>query len=315
MDKRNVFIYMSGLVHRGEYNSEVTWADLLESFRVLTGEDGTEERKTLISEGLIDDSSVNDAFVYFPESVVELSDEDMNIIMEHLSKENLCFNIALLARLEPALIEMILSNKLYYGGEKPNWKLGERAIISMILNKEFLSDKRVKEYLSGSIKKVGNIDGFSAFEREPWFLELLLIIKRGLYGNGGFSYISSLSDYTRISLVDGSYTFIGDGKLLYLLLNYRKIISKNHFTSKLNKFEMEKARKEKVSSYYGYLSIANDVLVGIEFLVGSIEFLPKGNEVFGVYLFIAGSAELLIRPLIEIARRLHVRALERKHIA
>lgn len=315
MDKRSTFIYLSRLVHGGEYNSEVTWGDMLYSFRILTGEDGTEVRKSLVNDGYIEDSNDKDAFVYFPEGSIELEDDNMELILDNLSKENLCFNVALLARMEPALVEMILSNKLYYDGEKPNWKPGERAIISAVLNKEFLVDKRVKEFLDKHIKRIGEIDDFSKFAKEPWFLELLLILKRGLYGNGGYSYISSLSDYTRIRLVDGAYSLIEDGKLLFLLLNFRTIISKNHFASALSKFEKAKARKERVSSYYGYLSIANDVLVGVEFLLGSIEFLPNGNEVFGVYLFIAGSAELLIRPFIEISRRLHVRALERRHMA
>lgn len=315
MDKRNIFTYLCQLVHDGEYNSEVTWGGILESFRILTGEDGTEVWKSLINEGYIGDSNDMDAFVYFPEGSVQLEDNNMELILGNLSKENLCFNVALLARLEPTLVEMILSNKLYYDGEKPNWNLGERAIISAVLNKEFLLDKRVKEFLDKYIQKIPEMDDFNKFSKEPWFLELLLILKRGLYGNGGFSYISFLSDYARIRLVDGAYNMIKEGKLLFLLLNYRKVVSKNHLSSTLNKFEKAKARKARVSSYYGFLSIANDIMVGIEFLIGSIEFLPKGNELFGVYLFIAGSAELLIRPLIEVSRRLHVRALERKHMA
>ena len=70
---------------------------------------------------------------------------------------------------------------------------------------------------------------------------------------------------------------------------------------------------------YSYLSIGNDVIAGIEFLIGSFEFLPtiifpSANAVTGVYLFIAGSAELLIRPMIEMAGRVHLRIINNQNL-
>ncbi len=64
--------------------------------------------------------------------------------------------------------------------------------------------------------------------------------------------------------------------------------------------------KEKIKRFYDWLAIANDVLVGMEFLVGSILFLPGHNATLGVYLFIIGSAQLLIRPFIQIVKRVHL---------
>ena len=73
--------------------------------------------------------------------------------------------------------------------------------------------------------------------------------------------------------------------------------------------------KEKfIKRFYDWLSIANDIMVGLEFVIGSIFFLPseKKYSTLGVYLFIIGSTQLLIRPMINIARRIHIFFLHKK---
>ncbi|ALE83345.1 YrhK family protein [Pseudonocardia sp. HH130629-09] len=58
---------------------------------------------------------------------------------------------------------------------------------------------------------------------------------------------------------------------------------------------------------YEALSIAKDVLIGICFLVGSILFLSDATTYAGTWLFVAGSVEMLVRPVIRLARHLHLR--------
>jgi len=70
--------------------------------------------------------------------------------------------------------------------------------------------------------------------------------------------------------------------------------------------------KSDLNKIYKSLSIINDIMVGIEFLIGSILFLPGNNTTFGVYLFILGSSQLLIRPFIEIARKIHLFLIDKK---
>ena len=57
---------------------------------------------------------------------------------------------------------------------------------------------------------------------------------------------------------------------------------------------------------YEVVSIVNDILVAIWFLVGSILFFSPATTYAGTWLFVAGSVELLIRPLIRLARRVHL---------
>lgn len=58
---------------------------------------------------------------------------------------------------------------------------------------------------------------------------------------------------------------------------------------------------------YEVLSILNDVCIGVWFLVGSVMFLSSAWETFGTWLFIVGSAQLLIRPLIRLAHHIHLK--------
>jgi hypothetical protein len=57
---------------------------------------------------------------------------------------------------------------------------------------------------------------------------------------------------------------------------------------------------------YESASIANDVLIGVLFLVGSILFFSEATVVAGTWLFVAGSVLMLIRPTIRLSRRLHL---------
>jgi len=57
---------------------------------------------------------------------------------------------------------------------------------------------------------------------------------------------------------------------------------------------------------YQIASIFNDFLIGVWFLVGSGLFLFPSLEKPGVWCFILGSAQLLIRPTIRLARAIHL---------
>lgn len=69
-----------------------------------------------------------------------------------------------------------------------------------------------------------------------------------------------------------------------------------------------------IDQRYEALSIVNDILIGAWFLVGSILFFFPAHADTGVWLFVLGSAEMLIRPTIRLARRIHIRRV-RQHVA
>lgn len=60
---------------------------------------------------------------------------------------------------------------------------------------------------------------------------------------------------------------------------------------------------------YEVLSIVNDILIGIWFLIGSFFFFSATLAYAGTWLFVIGSAEMLVRPIIRFARRVHINRL------
>ena len=57
---------------------------------------------------------------------------------------------------------------------------------------------------------------------------------------------------------------------------------------------------------YELLSIVNDILVAVWFIVGSVLFFHESTTTAGTWLFLVGSVELLIRPAIRLVRRVHI---------
>ena len=57
---------------------------------------------------------------------------------------------------------------------------------------------------------------------------------------------------------------------------------------------------------YQVLSIANDVLIGVWFLIGSFLFFSPELTFAGTCLFVVGSVEMLIRPVIRLVRHVHL---------
>lgn len=58
---------------------------------------------------------------------------------------------------------------------------------------------------------------------------------------------------------------------------------------------------------YEVLSILNDLLIGLWFLIGSLLFFSPAMETAAIWLFVIGSAQLLIRPAIRLAQHIHLR--------
>lgn len=57
---------------------------------------------------------------------------------------------------------------------------------------------------------------------------------------------------------------------------------------------------------YEAASIANDILISLWFIVGSVMFFSEAWTVPGTWCFLIGSVELLIRPVIRLSRHVHL---------
>lgn len=78
------------------------------------------------------------------------------------------------------------------------------------------------------------------------------------------------------------------------------------------KKDRDKIKKE-IERNYKVLGLINDFMIGMEFLIGSIEFLPGRLSTIGVYLFILGSFQILLVPTIRISRDIHIQLRLKNH--
>lgn len=60
---------------------------------------------------------------------------------------------------------------------------------------------------------------------------------------------------------------------------------------------------------YEALSVTNDFLIAMWFIIGSVLFFSPATSTAGVWFFLLGSIELAIRPVIRLTRQLHLRRL------
>lgn len=68
-----------------------------------------------------------------------------------------------------------------------------------------------------------------------------------------------------------------------------------------------------VRQRYEVLSIVNDLLIGLWFVVGSVLFFSDATVFWGTWLFLAGSVQMLVRPAIRFSRRVHLRRIHPGH--
>lgn len=70
------------------------------------------------------------------------------------------------------------------------------------------------------------------------------------------------------------------------------------------------ARKVVIHERYENLHILNDLFLALWFLVGSVMFFYKHWTYWGTWLFVLGSTQMAIGPLIRVSHKLHIRRFE-----
>ncbi|WP_419766946.1 YrhK family protein [Arcobacter sp.] len=79
------------------------------------------------------------------------------------------------------------------------------------------------------------------------------------------------------------------------------------FYEKNNELDLDiGSRHFVIQRRYEALGVINDLLIAIWFLIGSIFFLNDSLMQSGTWLFIVGSAQFLIKPLIKLLSLIHV---------
>jgi hypothetical protein len=75
----------------------------------------------------------------------------------------------------------------------------------------------------------------------------------------------------------------------------------------INEFELDLGQEHiMIQRRYEALGALNDFLIAVWFLVGSFFFLSNSLVESGTWLFIVGSAQLLIKPILKLFSLIHV---------
>lgn len=64
---------------------------------------------------------------------------------------------------------------------------------------------------------------------------------------------------------------------------------------------------------YEVASKLNDIMIGLWFVIGSCFFFYPALQIAAAWLFLAGSIQLLIRPMIMIAKDIHLQRIPAKN--
>ncbi len=150
-----------------------------------------------------------------------------------------------------------------------------------------------------------NMDKIKPYLGQEWFTHLIIILRDGSFNNNSFS---KAVENNEDKFIAGLKEIIENDYLSEIIVNLDSFLNDRGVNASLLKYASRSVRERKVKRFYDWLSIANDIMVGLEFVIGSIFFLPSESKysTLGVYLFIVGSTQLLIRPMINIARRVHI---------
>lgn len=60
---------------------------------------------------------------------------------------------------------------------------------------------------------------------------------------------------------------------------------------------------------YEVASIVNDLLVAVWFVIGSVLFFSDSTATAATWLFLIGSVQLMVRPMIRLSRKIHIQRL------
>ncbi len=185
-------------------------------------------------------------------------------------------------------------------------------ILPIITSDRFIESKASNRFIKNLLKKVEvNFDRVRELVRNDWFMDLMTILKSGINVNMSSGFIKLIEREAHTINPQEILSLISDGTMEMTVLHRNSVLKQKFVTAAfLKRYEAEHHEK-RLRRFYYWLGIANDFILGVEFLVGSIEFIPgmpQGSLFIGVILFIVGSSQLVARSVIQIVMNLHIKS-------
>lgn len=298
-------LYLLYLIQRSRYSFGIKWKNVKNLIIYLFGDKICSD---LMNDKIInscsDDNAIEIINVYDIKYNISIDDKNgiFKKIIDYYKNDNLVTGLMKLTYVDRKVSEFFV-NTIKENMNIDN--INDNDLISsapIILSDDFYYSDAFSDYFKSNIENLKlDIKNIEKFLNKNWFIETVIAIRDGM--------VNSKTEKFDPDYVNGLLYLIKNDYLTEIILNIDSFLSNNEVIKYINKYNYKNLKEKKLKKFYDWLAIANDIMVGIEFVVGSILFLPylpKIDGLHGVYLFIIGSSQLLIRPMIQIAKRIHL---------
>lgn len=299
-----------------QYLISFRWGNVLESISRVLGIDTETVRKIIEETGLSTETGFNDLFQVVGVFSEELPENLKSLIFEsmiHLCEtDELVKKFVLSLSLNYALTKSLI-NSLVLEDTRIGKKIQDSPLLAMCTSDLFLQSTGFNSYAAQVLKEVKYPDNLiETHIGSAWFIDLMEMLSHGTYGMNSYEVTQRIKGRWKDRDLLGVEDLIDSGQFLKLLFHKGQILSDSRIRNILENRSRAEMREKGLTRFYTWLGIGNDFSLGLEFLVGSLEFLPNQNEFFGVVLFIIGSIQLTARAIISIVSRAHIEARRKK---
>lgn len=308
--------FVCRLIVDSQYLTSVTWDSVLDTISEILDLDRERIREILKATGVSSRTGDSDQFqvagIFFedlPESMKPiLYGKMVQLIKENPLLQNFVLSLSLSYALSKAII-----NSLVLGETRIGRKLQGSPLMAMCTSDLFLESREFNQFASETISKTEFPEGVvEKLVATSWFVDIIEILNLGLYGTNSLEVTRTIKEKWKDRDIAGLEELIESGAFLKILYHKSQILSDPKIRKVLTNKNRTEMREKNLDRFYAWLGIANDFSLGVEFLVGSLEFLPNMNELFGVFLFIVGSVQLTARAVISIVSRAHLESMRKK---
>lgn len=179
-----------------------------------------------------------------------------------------------------------------------------RITMAMLLSGEFYYSETLKNICKSTLDAYSiSMDSYRGDLQKDWFIRLIMMARLNENNDIIYQRTLEIGDPDYLNLMEES---IKSGKVQYMLLHMNDFLHDKMVNDAIAGYEYRKVHRQRIKKLYDWAAIANDVAIGSEFLSGSILFISHKTYMLGVYLFIVASIQLLIKPGIQISRKLQL---------
>ncbi len=307
-------LYFLYAIQRSPYGFNLKWKDIKPLVSFMFGDDIF---KKLLDNRIISTYSDENILeiINVPDIRYNISDPDkealFNKFIGYAVKNRLIDGILKIMYLDRKIAQFIM-DILNQDTRKTEEDFTAYADFPVINSPDFYYSNAFADYCKPYIEEFKlNMDKIKPYLGQEWFTRLIIILRDGSFNNDSFS---KAVENNEDSFISGLKEIVENDYLSQIIVNLDTFLNDRDVNSSLLNYASKSVREKNIKRFYDWLSIANDIMVGLEFVIGSIFFLPSESKysTLGVYLFIVGSTQLLIRPMINIARRIHIMMLHRE---